>query len=534
MTLYHKDGNLKKSVIHLVVVSMLGSNLLMFSEKGAFAATPEPPLRSAAPIVLPDMGDAATSNMSNIDENRLGMQIMREIRKDPDYSRDLILSDYYNQLGRELVAAAKRQKLTSSDTGPLAPKFEFFGIRDPSINAFALPGGYIGIHSGLVLAAETESEFASVIGHEIGHITQKHIARSTGQGGTNTLIILGSILLAALAARNSPSVAQGLAIGGQAMAIQNQLSYSRDAEREADRVGFQILQAGGYDVNGTASFFQRLQRATGIMESGVPAYVRTHPLNIERISDMQDRARSVPVRKVQSSTDFHLMQARARLEQQGKFADALETRQYFESLVQQTSVPTKVLQGYYGLSILALKQGKLDDADAYLKKTRDSLALMPSGSSKNVIALDVTAAEIALARKKFDLASTLSQATLKAQPQSKAAGVVWVESQFGAGKFNEPIPWLKGKVKQQKDDADWWDLLARGYALQNKRTLHHAALAEKFAIQGALPAAIEQLRIARQEGDGDFYQLSEVDARSRQFQAQYREELKDAGKIPQK
>lgn len=543
MTLYHKGSNLKKSVIGFVVISMLGSHLTIPGI--AFAAAPsskspavaEPPLRAPAPIILPDMGDASSADLSNLDENRLGARIMREIRKDPDYSRDLILNDYYSQVGRDLVSAARRQKLTSNDTGPFAPKFEFFGIRDRSINAFALPGGYIGIHTGLLVTAETESEFASVMGHEIGHVTQKHIARSMGQGGTNTMIILASILLAGLAARNNPSAAQGLAVGGQALAIQNQLSYSREAEREADRVGFQILQAGGFDVNGMAGFFQRLQRATGIMESGVPAYVRTHPLNIERISDMQDRARNVTQKKIASSLEFHLMQSRARLEQQGRYSDLDETRQLFESQAQSASSPQKMMQGLYGLAILSLKQKKLDEAESYLKKTREAAqAIAAPGSpiTKTSLALEVTSAEIALARKKYDQAMTSAQLAIKLQPNSKAAAVTLAEAQFSSGKVSDAVLWLKQKTKQQKEDGDWWDLLARGYAMQNKKTLHHAALAEKFAIEGALPGAIEQLRIARQEGDGDFYQLSEVDARSRQLQAQYREELKDAGKSIEK
>lgn len=512
---------------------MLGSHLMIPEIVLGQANTTEPPLRTPAPILLPEMGDASSTDLSNLDENRLGLRIMREIRKDPDYSKDLLLNDYYNQVGRDLVGAAKRQKLTSNEAGPFGPKFEFFGIRDRSINAFALPGGYIGIHTGLVVTAETESEFASVMGHEIGHVTQKHIARSMGQGGANTMIILASLLLAGLAARSNPGAAQGLAVGGQALAIQNQLSYSREAEREADRVGFQILQAGGFDVNGMAGFFQRLQRATGIMESGVPAYIRTHPLNIERISDMQDRARSVAQRKIPSSLEFYLMQSRARLEQQGRYSDLLETSQLFESQVQTVSSQQKMMQGLYGLAILSLKQGKLDDAESYLKKTREvaqAIAAPGSPIAKTSISMEVTSAEISLAKRKYDQAISSAQLAIRLQPNSKAAAVILIEAQYGAGKITEAVAWLKQKTKQQKEDGDWWDLLAKGYAMQNKKTLHHAALAEKFYLEGVLPVAIEQLRIARQEGDGDFYQLSEVDARSRQFQALYREELKDSGK----
>ena len=493
----------------------------------------EPPLRMQAPIVLPDMGDASSSDLSTLDEKKLGEQIMREIRKDPDYSRDFVLYDYYNQIGKELVNAARKQKISGADiSGPLAPKFEFFGVRDPSINAFALPGGYVGINSGLVVAADNESELASVLGHEIGHITQKHIARSMGQGTDRTLVILASLILAALAAKSSPGAAQGLAMGGQAYAIQDQLAYSRGAEREADRVGFQILQAGGFDVNGMATFFQKIQRASSIMESGVPGYARTHPLTIERIAEMQDRARSVAARKIPPSLEFYLMQVRAKVEQQYKSSEQVELRQFFDAQV-QSGTPIKVMQGNYGLSLLALRENKYEDANSYLKKSRDaahSISAPGSPITRIGAAFDLVAGDIALHQKKYDQAISNAQQVLRLNLSSKAAGVALVEAYLSSGKTAEAITWLKQKTKIVKDDADYWGLLAQSYAMQNKRSLHHAALAEKFAIEGGLLTAIEQLKIAKQANDADFYQMSEIDARSRQLQQLFNEEQRDASK----
>ena len=202
-------------------------------------------------LVLPDLGDSSSEALSPIDEKLLGERIMRDIRRDPDYAKDAVLYDYLNTIGQHLIETARRQGVAGLEgRGSFAISFELFGVRDKSINAFALPGGFIGVHTGLIVAAETESELASVLGHEIGHVTQKHIARRFSQQGANSMIALASIILAAVAASRNPNAAQGLAVGGQALAIQNQLAYSRDAEREADRVGFQILQAGGFDVQG--------------------------------------------------------------------------------------------------------------------------------------------------------------------------------------------------------------------------------------------------------------------------------------------
>jgi predicted Zn-dependent protease len=204
---------------------------------------------------LPDLGDNSTGNLSEFDEQRIGEKIIREIKKDPDYSTNWIVYDYLNQLGKTLVNSARSQRISGSDaTGPFAPKFDFFAVKDKSINAFALPGGYIGVHTGLMVLAENESELASVLGHEIGHITQKHIARGAGFSKESSVLMLAAMLVAALAVKNNPNAAQGLAVGGQALAIQNQLSYSRSAEREADRIGFQILQASELDVSGMPAF----------------------------------------------------------------------------------------------------------------------------------------------------------------------------------------------------------------------------------------------------------------------------------------
>ena len=496
---------------------------------------PEPPLGGIIPISLPDLGDASASDLSNADEKKLGEKIMQEIRKDPDYLSDYILYDYLNQIGKKLATSASVQNISGSQaTGPFAPRFEFFGVRDKSVNAFALPGGYIGIHTGLLVLTEDESEFASVLGHEIGHITQKHIARGAGQGATNTMIVLASVLLAALAAKGGNGNAMsGLAIGGQALAIQNQLAYSRDAEREADRVGFQILDASGFNVNGMPGFFQRLQRATVIMDSGVPSYVKTHPLTIDRISDMQDRVRGVQVKQSTSSIDFYLMKVRAKIEQESRITEPVEVAQFF--MEQTNSVnPIIAMQGSYGLALLALNQKRLDESINLLKKSRElSLKLKSQGQTINRVSytFDLTEAEINLQQKRYDLAIATARHVLTLNPTSNAAGVFLVKAQLAAGKTNDAIAWLERKTKVEFDVALWWDFLAQAYAVQNKQTQYHAAMAEKYVLEGALPAAIQQLKIAKQEGDGDFYQLSAVEARARQLESLYLEDLKDRGII---
>jgi predicted Zn-dependent protease len=541
-----KGCELKKSIIFYILISIVWFELLYPFELTAQdkvtiqnqinRSSDEPPLNPPNPISLPDLGDISSENLSGLDENKLGDRIMREIRKDPDYINNWLMYDYINQLGRQLVAGARAQKISGADaSGPFSPKFEFFNVRDGSVNAFALPGGYIGVHSGLFILADNEAQLASVLGHEIGHVTQKHIARGAGQGTSSGVLILASLLLAIVAGRSNPSAAQGLAVGGQALAIQNQLSYSRDAEREADRIGFQILNATGYDVNAMPSFFLKLQRATGIMDSGVPAYVRTHPLTSDRIADMQDRVRvaGIKTNNPKNSLDFYLNQTIARFEQDGGASEISKLKEYFFS--QETSTdPIVQVQGYFGKSLVAIQERKLEEAEKNLLKSRDLSLNINSQilSSKSTEVFDLTLGQIAIQKKNYTQAKNYAEQTMRAFPASKAAGVLYVQSLFASGRIGEGVSWLEKRTKIQKDDVTWWTYLAEGYERLNRQSAYHAAIAEKYVCEGALPAAIQQLVIAKESSTGDFYQLSEIEARKNQLELLYREELKENGKLP--
>lgn len=490
-------------------------------------------LQSQPTLVLPDMGDPGGDALSPLDERKIGEQIMREIRRDRDFSNDWPIYDYLNQMERRLMLAARRLQLGGANAqGSAAYNYEVFAVKDPSINAFALPGGFIGFHTGLLITAETDSEVASVMGHEIGHVLQRHLARSLERQGTNSIIALAGIVLGALAAASNPGAAAGLITGGQALAIQNQLAYSRDAEREADRIGFQILQASGYDVNGAPAFFQRLQKAYGIMDSGVPGYLRTHPLTTDRIADMQDRARTVAQNRVPSALEFYLIKARARVEQSGSSSGLFDLRNLFDSLSKQAA-PEKQMEGFYGLALVAQRQGRFDQAESFLQKSRavaQNVLAPGSPIQRQSLSFDYTASELALARGKPEEALQYAQSATKADPLSFSAAVAMVNAELRLGRVNEAITLLRAKTKAQPNETIWWDLLARAYDQDQKIGLRHYALAEKFATEGAWPSAIEQLKIARSAAGNDFYLGSVIDARLRVFQNQYREEQKELKK----
>ena len=486
-------------------------------------------------IVLPDMGDPGGDALNRVDERKYGEMIMRQIRPDADYSNDLPIYDFLNQMERRLLQAAKKIQLGgANEQGSGAYNFEVFAVKDSSINAFALPGGFIGFHTGLLVSAESDSEVASVMGHETGHVLQRHLARQMDKQATNTMIAIAGMVLGALAMSRNPSAGSGLMQGGQALAIDNQLSYSRDAEREADRVGFQILDASGYDVNGAPGFFQRLQKITGIMDKGVPSYVRTHPLTTDRIADMQDRVRTVPSRNIPTAVEFYFIKARARMEQSGTTSGLYDLKNTFESLSKQSQAG-KQMEGFYGLALIAQRQGKIDQAEADLQQARNLAAKASAPGSpilRQSLSLDITSSELALAKGRNEEALQIAQATLKAYPQSYAAGAAMVNAYLKLGKTNEAIAWLKARTRAQPNEIVWWTMLSNAYDQANNVPLRHYALGEKYALEGAWPSAIEQLKIARAAGSSDFYQASSIDARLREMQRQYRDELKEQGKLP--
>src|SRR5512143_1056760 len=261
---------------------------------------------------LPDLGEVSRQYFSDQEEQTLGRTIMRDVYTDPRYLDDPEIENYLNQLGYKLVSVSSRNQRT----------FTFFVLDDPTINAFALPGGNIGVHTGLLLAAQSESELASVIAHEISHVTQNHMARMAAAQSQSYWPTMAALALALLAARSNPNVASAAIASTQAYSIQNRLNYSRDYEREADRLGYEMLTRAGFDPRAMSEFFERLQRANRFYDTSAPAYLRTHPLTSDRIADMEARAESAPYHQVQDSLDFQLVRARLRA-QEGSPDDAL-------------------------------------------------------------------------------------------------------------------------------------------------------------------------------------------------------------------
>ena len=453
--------------------------------------------RAWAQSALPDLGSAGDLELSPQMERRLGESIVREMRRDPQFIDDPELSEYLGTIGARLSQAMGARQ-----------DFEFFGVRDPTINAFALPGGFVGVHTGLLAAADTESELASVLAHELAHVTQRHIARMLGQQKQMQLPVLAAMAAALLLGRARPDLAGGASVAVQGAAASAQLAYSRDFERDADRTGLQALSAAGYDARAMAVFFEKMQRSQRVSDDGtLPGYLRTHPVTTERIADAQNRTAALPYKQHPDSVEFHLI--RAKLRSEG--GDAQDTVTLFERAVSEKRYANEAA-ARYGLVSALLRARRAQAASAEMAKLRATGASSPM----------VDALEARVRQANNDVAGAekvLAQARSR-YPASRPLLYAQVAVQQDASRHEQAIAALNQAVRDSPGDPRLRALQSRSYAALGKRLLQHQAQGEYYALLGSLPAAIEQLQLARGAGDGDFYQLSVVDARLKELRAQ--------------
>jgi predicted Zn-dependent protease len=466
---------------------------------------------------LPSLGDADREELSPLMERKLGEQIMRDIRRDRDYLDDAVVSEYLNNFGATLLAT------TPEARGEAGYDFFFFAVRDRMLNAFALPGGFIGVHSALVLAAQNESELASVVAHEIGHVSQRHIARMLGKQRQDSLIPLAAVVLAALAARSSPDASGALLMGGQGLAIQRQLNFSRDAEREADRVGLQILREAGYETSGMIAFFGRMQSASRAY-SEAPVYLRSHPLTTERIADIQARTRDQRYRQRADSLDFHLIRARLRVLQDLSPQGLREATTAFDNQLQLKN-KTQTIAAKYGLAFIALRQGAPAKAQALLQEARE--AAEGSAAAKESTILTGLAIDTRIAANQPADALKAVDAARVQFPLSRAIAWQYADALVASGRYDDAVRYLRDQTQLYRQEPQLHERMAKAYAAQGKQALQHLALAESYALSGGLMTALDQLTIARRAPDASFYDQAIIDARERELKARWREETKD-------
>ena len=259
---------------------------------------------------LPALGDAG--DLSTGAERNLGEKIARELYRDPDYIDDPVLVEYVQGIWDKLMAAARaRGELTSE----LEERFAWQVLlgKDRTINAFAVPGGWLGLHLGLVSATANRDELAAVLAHELVHVTQRHVSRMSEQQNRQAPLVVAAMILGAMAASKNPDLGRAVVTGSQGLAASQQLGFSRDMEREADRIGLGVMTQAGFDPQGFVTMFDKLQQAARLNDNGAYPYLRSHPMTTERAAEMQSRQQLEARTPIQPTLDHAIAAARARV-----------------------------------------------------------------------------------------------------------------------------------------------------------------------------------------------------------------------------
>ena len=497
--------------------------------------------QALAPVLaqgLPGLGDAVDMGVGA--ERRLGDSIARELYRDPDYLEDPVLDDYVQGIWQPLLKAARaRGELTPELEERFA--WELMIGRDRSVNAFALPGGYFGLHTGLIAITGSRDELASVLGHELSHVTQRHIARIMTAQNRQTPMLLAAMILGALAAsksgRSSGDLGQAMIMGGQAMAMQKQLDFSRDMEREADRIGYGVMTQAGFSPQGAATMFERLQHAARLNDNGSFPYLRSHPLNSERITDMQARFQfraDAPRGALPLRADHAMMAARARvLGRPG--VDALRA---WVRAGQAADLPGMAPGARAGtLYAAAFSAAQLND----LAVARDAAARLREDTRDNAEAARLArllSAEIALLARDAPAAETLLAPPPGAAPdKSRAHLLLAAQAAQAGGKPGPLIAPLRDWVAVHPRDGTAWRALAGLYQAANDplRAIRAEAEANVAILDyvGARDRFKAAQDLVRNNAGGrgpvpiDHYEASIIDTRARENEVKVREQAEE-------
>lgn len=448
---------------------------------------------------LPDLGDVSQTVLTPLQERQIGQQSMLQIRASKQFLDDAEINDYLNQLGSKLVENSAEPGLG----------FEFFAINDYNINAFAMPGGFIGVNTGLLLTVQSESELAAVLSHEIAHVTQHHLARMiAGQQGEG-LATMAAIAIAILAARTNPQATEAAIVSVQARAMQKQLDFTRTHEQEADRIGLDILQKSNFNTHAMPEFLNRLQRATRLLEGNAPTYLRTHPITSDRIADIENRVQKQPYRLVPDGLDFQLARTKLIAAQKtaadaiAYFSDALGSQKHGNPVVQR-----------YGLVGALLRNNEIGRAARELETLRKLAKSNPA--ARNSAMLETLAGQVKRAEKNPAAAMEFYLTAVQSFPQHRALIYDYADLLLQNDQAETAVKLLTAQLARHSSDTTLYDLQARAYAMQGKTLEQHQAQAYSYAWQGNLYAALAQLELAKQAG-GSFYQLSTIESDLREL-----------------
>lgn len=528
------------------------------------------PTQALAQNNLPALGDTASEDFNTGTERRLGDAIMREIRRDPDYLDDPVLLEYLQSLWQPLLSAAQALGDVDDD---LKDRFAYepFLVRDRSVNAFALPGGFVGVHLGLMAITQTRDELASVLAHELTHVNQRHIAQGLANSKRQSILAAAAMIIGMLAATRSGGGDAGNAImmGGQAAAIQGQLNFSRQFERESDRIGMAMMSTAGFEPSGMAAMFERLQNASRLNDYGGYPYLRSHPLTTERIGEARARlgVSGVGSPRATSSQPASALEHTASLARARVLMDTRpEALRHWQALAVDGSSPSATrAERFADAYSAALASGLLRDWKLADVALRNAMSLARgSGAPPSNYALTEPASTAMAADVRAERAVRLLQTQSlieRGQPvQAREALAPLTQPSApllpSVANTSRPVLLMSaqialalppGEIQAVRASTDqlqtWvaqypldplaWMALSRLLKRQGQTLSSLRAEAESHYALGDLPGAIDRLRAGRRlagpnPSQNDFVELSVMDSRLRTIEAQRRQQLKDA------
>jgi predicted Zn-dependent protease len=446
---------------------------------------------------LPDFGDSSGSLISPAQEMELGEAFMNSVRAQATLIHDPEISGYIRQLGERLV--------THSDA-PSYP-FTFFVVKDPAVNAFAGPGGYIGIHTGLILTARNESELAGVMAHEIAHVTQRHLLRayeSANQMNLPSVAGMIAAILLGVATENADAGIAGVS-AIQAGNIQRQLNFTRANEKEADRIGIQTLARSGIDPYGMPSFFERLHQSTRLYGNNVPEFLSTHPVTTDRIAESMSRAEEYGRGKQLDSLDFQLIRVRLHV------LDSGNPQAVFKDYQSRVSKKSAGPADHYGLALAYWRNGADDKAQKLL------LTLMDNDPDR--AAYRTALAQIQLESGQVQEALDLYEDTLSLYPGDVIVGQYYAAALIQAGqakKARDQV--LKMLRNEQARTAETYKLWAKAASVSGPAWETNVASAEVYNLYGSPKLAIDQLKQALSHKGLSQYDQARIQARLKELQ----------------
>jgi len=456
------------------------------------------PIQVPAVPDLPDIGEAAAGVATPTEEKLTGEAVMRNIQRAGKIINDPLIDSYLNHLGYKLIAAGD-SRMTD---------FHFFLVDNSAINAFALPGGYIGIHYGLILATRTESELASVMAHEIAHVTQRHHARAYDFGGNNSLPVLAALIAAMVLGAKGDQVGQAAIASMAAGNIQSQINFTRANEKEADNIGIELLANAGFDPESMAEFFDQLHKQTRLYGPQAPEFLRTHPVTDTRIADAENRASHFKHITPQNSEAFHLMRNRIEVlttdnqrKLQKRFADNLESGRYTNENAER-----------YGYALSLLQTGDFKLAAQQLQK------LLQQEPQR--IAFLIAQADLEFRQGQVSQALSRYRAALKLYPENPALTLGYAETLLNANQAKQAQQILHDFLRDRDRNPRFYHLLAEAEAKLGHTAQSQMAMGEYYYRIGHNQQAVTQLNLALKDTSLDFYESARIEARLKELKAE--------------